>query len=408
VLLSVADARRRVVERAGALPAVEVRLEEAVGRTLAEDVESDIDLPPFDKALVDGFAVRAADLSAGRPLRIGEEIVAGRTPTRPLAEREAAVIMTGAPLPEGADAVVMVEQARRVDAGLVEFDGGPVRQGQNRLTRGRELRAGEVVLRPGTRINPVHIGLLASVGRAKVKVVRRPRAVVIPTGDELVDPGQVPGPGQIRNSNAGMLVGLARSAGAEAEAGSIAPDEPRALRAILASALERADVLLVVGGVSAGKRDLVPGALTSLGAEQVFHKVDVRPGKPLWFGVGRPRDDGTSPLVFGLPGNPVSGVVSFLLFVRAALEVLDGGRSAGLPLEPACLAEPFAHRGLRPTFHPAGAHRSAEGRLEVRPLSWAGSADLRAVAEADGYAAFPGGDADYPAGAAVEFLRMFG
>ncbi|HWE39768.1 MAG TPA: gephyrin-like molybdotransferase Glp [Isosphaeraceae bacterium] len=405
-MLSVAEAHRRVIERARALPVVEVRPEDAVGRVLAEDVASDIDLPPFDKALVDGYAVRAAEVNDGRPLIVGEEVLAGRTPTRPLAEGEAAVVMTGAPLPEGADAMVMVEQAREVGDGRVAFDGGPVRPGQNRLTKGRELRAGEVVLRAGTRINAVHVGVLASVGRVRVEVVRRPRVVVIPTGDELVDPGQVPGPGQIRNSNAGMLAALVRSDAATGPTWPITPDDPEALRTILAKALNWADVLLVSGGVSAGKRDLVPEALTNLGVEPVFHKVDVRPGKPLWFGVGKARADRTRPLVFGLPGNPVSGVVSVLLFVRPALDVLNGGRPAGPPIERAMLAEPFAHRGPRPTFHPARAQRSAEGRLWVRPLDWAGSPDLRAVAEADGFAAFPGGDADYPAGAAIEFLRI--
>ena len=254
---------------------------------------ADLDSPPFRKALVDGFAVRAADLGhCGGRFALGMEVPAGRTPDRPLAPGNAALVMTGAPLPDGADAIVMREAADLSEPGFVTFDPSvSIASGLNWLRRGREMGAGEVVLRAGQRLTPARIGLLATVGRAEVPAIPRPRVAVVPTGDELVEPDRVPGPGQIRNSNAAMLRALAESWGAEAWTLPIAPDEPGALRSILAEGLESADVLLVAGGVSEGDRDLVPAALVGLGVAPVFHKVRLKPGKPLWFGVGQGRGD---------------------------------------------------------------------------------------------------------------------
>jgi molybdopterin molybdotransferase len=401
-MLTVGEARREVLGRCRPLPGRSVRLADAIGSVLAEEVAADLDLPPFDKALVDGYAVRSADLAGGAGrLRVVEEITAGRTPGRPLAAGEAAAIMTGAPLPEGADAVVMIEQTRR-DGDDVIIDGGPVAPGQNRLTRGREMRAGEVVLRRGERLNAPRLGLLASIGRTEVRVIPRPRVAILPTGDELVEPDRVPGPGQIRNSNGTLLRALVGDPPAEVL--PIAPDEPEGLRRLLARGLE-ADVLLITGGVSAGNKDLVPETLEALGVERVFHKVRLRPGKPLWFGVG-PRDgDRPGPLVFGLPGNPVSGIIGVLLFVRPALEALQGREPEDRVLARQPLAIPFVHRGDRPTYHPA--RRVFNGSdLAIEPLDWAGSADLRTVARADGFALFPAGDRSYAAGEPIDYLPL--
>lgn len=411
-MLTIDEAVRAVLEASRPLPPRRVPLADAVGSRLGEDVAADIDLPPFDKALVDGYAVRTDDLRGeDRWLRIGETILAGQTPSRAIEPREAAIIMTGAPIPTGCDAVVMHERTVSGE-GSVRIDEPTVRPGQNILPRGREMRAGTVVLTAGTILGPAHLGVLASVGRPRPKVVR-PRVAIVSTGDELVEPDRTPGPGQIRNSNAVVLQAMAGEDRAEAIRLPIAPDEPDALRAILERGLE-ADVLLITGGVSAGQRDLVPGVLESLGVRRVFHKVRLKPGKPIWFGVGAPRQadgepdaapDRPGPLVFGLPGNPVSGVVGYLLFVRPALRVLTHGSPAPISCT-GRLSRPFRHRGDRPTYHPA--------RLEivpgdepprVEPLDWAGSADLLTVARADGFAAFPPGDRDYEAGAAVEFLR---
>jgi molybdopterin molybdotransferase len=401
-MLTIPEALEAVLARAGALPAGETAARECLGRALAEDVAADRDAPPFDKALVDGYAVRASDCRecAGR-LSVGEEITAGRAPGRPLARGEAALVMTGAPLPEGADAVVMVERSRR-EGPLVVLDAPDVAPGQNRLPRGREMRAREVVLRSGEILTPARLGLLAAVGRTSARVVPRPAAAIVSTGDELVEPGQVPGPSQIRNSNAPMLAALSARDGCEATVLPTAPDELRPLRESLARGLGH-DVLLISGGVSAGTRDLVPAALAELGVEKVFHKVRLKPGKPLWFGVGPARTEGRpGALVFGLPGNPVSGLVGFLLFVRPALRRLAAWPDVADPTVPAVLASPFRHRGERPTYHPS---RRAEGGSVV-PLDWAGSADLRNVASADGFAVFPAGDRDYPIGEPVRFLPM--
>lgn len=404
-MLTVEEALRAVLDRVAPLPSRRVALSEALGCVLAEDVKADIDLPPFDKSIVDGYAVRSSDLSGeNRRLRIGEEIAAGTVPTRPIHPGEAAVILTGAPMPEGADAVVMIERTNRVGS-LVEIDSCAVTPGQNRLLRGREMRAGDVVLACGDVLNPLRLGLLASVGRPIVRVIPRPGVAVVSTGDELVEPNQMPGPGQIRNSNATMFRALATSSGVAVESQLHVRDDPEALHEVLGRGLA-ADVLLISGGVSAGKRDLVPGALERLGVAKVFHKIRLKPGKPLWFGIGPARrDDGAGTLVFGLPGNPVSGVVGFLLFARPALRVL-----AGLPVLDAAtisarLGTSFTHAGNRPSYHPARLSRGSSS-IEVIPMAWGGSADLRTVASADGFAVFPAGDRCYQKGEIVEFVPL--
>jgi molybdopterin molybdotransferase len=405
VLLSVDEALSAVTGRVTSLRAKTVALAETLGLVIAEDVAADLDLPPFDKSLVDGYAIRAGDLTApGQRFRVVEEIAAGQTPTRSLGPGEAALIMTGAPLPSGADAVVMLENAKR-EGDEVVFEPTGIPAGRNRLTRGREMRLGEVVIRRGETLNAPRLGLLASVGRARVSAIPRPLVVVVPTGDELVEPDQVPGPGLIRNSNVSVLCALARSAGAVAEARPIAPDSPELLRDALSDAL-LADVVLVTGGVSAGNRDLVPSTLEALGVERVFHKIRLKPGKPLWFGIGPSREGRPGPLVFGLPGNPVSGVVGFLLFVRPALDILAGRPSrSGILLE-GKLTRPFVHTGDRPTYQPSRLLPERGGLSGVEPLDWAGSADLRTVARSDGFALFPAGDRSYETGEIVRFLPL--
>jgi molybdopterin molybdotransferase len=410
-MLSVEQALSHVMEWAKPLPPRRLRLADALGLRLAEDVQADRDLPPFDKSLVDGYAVRSDDLAGGdRWLKVGEEITAGRMPTRALAPGECAAIMTGAPLPERADAVLMLEDAQRRDDGSVSFPGVTTAPGRNVLARGREMRAGDRLFERGRQLGPVDLGLLASVGRACVEVVPGPEVLILPTGDELVEPDQVPGPGQIRNSNAPMLAALAATYASKAEALPIALDEPGLLRSALELGLA-ADVLLISGGVSAGKRDLVPCTLEALGVTCVFHKVRVKPGKPLWFGVGPARAAGSGCLVFGLPGNPVSSLVGYLLFVRPALEALRGLTSPSAHGNTkARLAAPFAHRGDRPTYHPSRMvgrfEPGGDGLPQVEPLKWAGSSDLRTVAQADCFALFPAGDRDYAAGEVVSLLRM--
>ena len=435
-MISVEEARSIVLDWCRPLPFARIPLADALGRLLAEPVVSDIDLPPFDKAVVDGYAVRASECADPGPhrLTIGEEIPAGKTPTRPLAVGEAAIIMTGAPLPDGADAVVMHEKTRMGEDGRVLLP-GPVSPGAGCLKRGREMKAGQVVLQARDSLNAIKLGVLASVGQSLVTVAPRPRVSIIPTGDELVPADKTPGPGQIRETNSTVLSGLVRTMHAEAIVHATVPDEPEALERAIGRALaDRPDVLILCGGVSAGKRDLVPAALAANGVTTLFHKVRVKPGKPLLFGVAthgvpvpdrskfddrtkidnsasllRPEDALT--LVYGLPGNPVSGIVGFLLFVAPALSRMSRGKLMGdswslthAHRDKARLAIPFRQRGDRPAYHPVAWMPSPGG--EVTPLPWAGSSDLLTIAKADGFARFEAGDRDYEAGEEVEFLRL--
>jgi molybdopterin molybdotransferase len=277
------------------------------------------------------------------------------------------------------------------------------------------LRAGEVVVPAGTILGPAHLGVLASVGWVEPRIFQ-PRVEILSTGDELVDPERVPLPGKIRNSNAAMLEALVQQDRAMPLSRPIIPDDPRDLLWALAHALD-GDVVLITGGVSAGQRDLVPGALEAVGVRRVFHKVRLKPGKPIWFGVeradtedepGSGRGGRPGALVFGLPGNPVSVLVGYLLFVRPALAILSQRPGPPPAARPARLARPFRHRGDRPTYYPARQVLSLGGTEppEIETLDWAGSADLRTVASADGFAAFPAGDRDYNPGEIVDFLPM--
>jgi molybdopterin molybdotransferase len=401
-MLSVADAQRLVLEHTHPLsPETAALGPSLLGRVLAEDVVSDGDSPPHDKALMDGYALRSADLLVGRgTLRVIEEISAGRVPQHTISTGQAARIMTGAPIPLGADAVVMVERTCMLGDGRVDIEDRP-RPGQHILPRGREMRAGETILRAGTVLRPQEVGLLATLGRSSVHVVPAPRVAVLPTGDELVEVGEKPGPGQIRNSNGPMLLAQAARVGARPHLLGIARDRLDSLWPLVEEGL-RADVLVLSGGVSAGKFDLVPGVLQEAGVCAQVHKVALKPGKPLFFGT---RDHpGGKTLVFGLPGNPVSSLVCFELFVRPALRKL-----AGYPEAPAevlaTLSEDFAYRTDRPTYHPAWLEVGPGGWC-VRAVAWFGSADLRALAGANALVVFPPGDHTHRAGQVFPVLPM--
>lgn len=413
-MISVDEALTRVLHATGELVAVNLPATAALGRKLAEDVTSDIDSPPWDKSMVDGYAVVAADVATeGVTLTVLEEITAGNVPTRMVANGTCSRIMTGAPLPEGADAVVMIERTQLAADDRVRID-ATARPEQNVLRRAAAMRCGEVVIRAGQTIRPIEVGLLAEVGRTSIRVVRPPRVAILTTGDELVDAGEVPAPGQIRNSNGPMLEALVTAAGAEAVPLGIARDTAADLRTKIAQGLE-CDVLLLSGGVSAGVLDLVPKTLAELGVREVFHKVNLKPGKPLWFGTavgqaaglpenahGRPAACPT--LVFGLPGNPVSTLVCFGLFVKPALAKL-AGKTDHAYARPAALTEDFQQRDARPTYFPAVLSHQ-EQCYRVTPLAWRGSADLRALADANCLVYFPGGEKTYHAGESMSTYSL--
>ncbi len=409
-MLTVDEALALVMNDARPLPPAERTLIECLGCLLAENVAADADQPPFDKSLVDGYAVRAADLAAtATRLSIGETVMAGQTPSRVLGPREAAVIMTGAPLPQEADAVVMLEHARVVDH-EVALDAREVRAGQNILHQGRVYGRGDLLLQSATVLSPTHLGLLASVGRPRARVMPRPRLAILPTGDELVEPDQIPGPGQIRNSNAAMLEALAVNHGAVPQVLPIAADERGLLHHRVQECLNY-DLLLLTGGVSAGQLDLVPAVLEQCGVRRVFHKVRIKPGKPVWFGIGPQRGEHAGTLVFGLPGNPASTLVGFLVFVVPAIQALAGQPATGPWMLSVRLAFEFLNRGDRVTYWPArwlqllaGAEAGVAGVVET--LDWAGSADLLGMARADGFVVLGAGDRVFQAGEIVPFLPL--
>ncbi len=442
-MITVSQALDAVLAAARPAAARVMPLGEALGLCLAEDVASDIDSPPHDKALVDGYAVIASDVgSAGRAnatgvrLRILEEVVAGAVPTRTVMPGTATRVMTGAPLPPGADAMVMVEETELVSSAPENVGEGATRGSeilrcaqndtgtqndnlrvlirsakvtpeQNILRRAVAMRRGEIVLRAGWQLRPADVGLLAEVGRDQVKVIPRPSVAIISTGNELVPAADTPGPGQIRNSNGPMLFSLVQAAGAVPRDLGIVRDERDALLAAIGEGL-RADVLVLSGGVSAGVLDLVPGVLAELGVRQVFHKVNLKPGKPLWFGVGPSAECGVrsaeSTLVFGLPGNPASTLVCFELFVRPALRRLAGYSNVSAKPVSARLTRDFTHKGNRPTYHPASLEEQ-NGQL-VTPVVWQGSADLRAFTAANALIHFPEGDRQFVTGQQVEVIEL--
>ncbi|MBI3467856.1 MAG: molybdopterin molybdotransferase MoeA [Planctomycetes bacterium] len=410
--MTVDEALSLVLAACNPRPPVEVELEEALDLVLAEDIASDVDSPPHDKSIVDGYAVRSEDLAGGPvQLTVVEEIMAGQVPARQVGPGEAARIMTGAPLPGGADAVVMVERTEALGGGhhtlgSVRINQPHVAAGANVMRRGGSMRVGETILQPETILRPGEIGLLAEAGRTRVRVHPRPSVAVVSTGNELVPAQHKPGPGEIRNSNGPMLLAAVRAAGGSPTSLGIARDDPEELRRMISSGLE-ANVLVLSGGVSAGVLDLVPGVLKELGVRQMFHKVQLKPGKPLWFGA-LARSTGEK-LVFGLPGNPVSSFVCFELFVRPAIARLAGRPFHGHSFVEAALAKPHLQRGDRPTFHPARwrAPEGKENRLPtVEPLPWQGSGDLRGLVAANGLAYFPPGDRQFERGEVIRMLML--
>jgi molybdopterin molybdotransferase len=422
-MIDVSEGLSLVLERAEPLPPVRSPLGESLGLVLAEDAISDIDSPPYDKALMDGYAVIAADVQGGTvELQVIEEVTAGDTPRYVLTRGQATRLMTGAPLPAGADAVVASERtegiARRVpianrhgqkigdfvpaEATVVRILDPLVQPGQNIMRRGTSLRCGETVLPAGRVLNAVDIGVASEAGCVEALVYPRPRVAVLATGNELVPPGQKPGAGEIRNSNGPMLCALASQAGGIPVDLGIGRDDRGELSRWVTRGLQE-DVLVLSGGVSAGILDLVPQVLADLGVEEVFHKVRLKPGKPLWFGVW--TEGGRRKLVFGLPGNPVSTLVCFQLFVRPALQILAGHRESGLPPLEARLAKEFTQRGDRQTYFPARLRRDG-GQAEVELLGWQGSADLRTLAHANCLAIFPSGPHRFEPGTTVNVLPL--
>ena len=401
-MIEVSEALDLVLQRTLPMNSQRESVSKALGMVLAEDVVSDIDSPPHDKSLVDGYAILSMDITqAGIELRVVEEVIAGDVPSQQVVSGTATRIMTGAPIPAGADAVIMVEQTAthdEQDEAKVTINSAKVSQGQNIMRRATSLSCNELVLKRGHLLRPIELGLLAEVGRTEVSVVPRPSVAVLATGNELVEASHTPAAGQIRNSNGPMICALIEKAGARSVDLGIARDTENELQRLIAQGLEH-DVLILSGGVSAGLMDLVPSVLSKLGVEQIFHRVNLKPGKPLWFGVLQVA--GREKLVFGLPGNPVSGLVCFELFARAAICGLSGQTPTDFLSENARLTCDHAQRGGRPTYWPSLLKRERTDYL-VEPLNWQGSADLRSLVDSNCLAFFPAGNERYEAGRCVK------
>ena len=389
-LLSIDEALALVLGRVRPLPAEDVPVTEAAGRVLAEHALTAVDLPPFDSSAMDGYAVRAVDTPG--TLRLAGESAAGRPAAHTLGAGEALHISTGAVVPAGADAVVPVE---RTDGGreLVRVEG--VRPGENVRPRGGDARTGEPVVPAGIPLGAVQVGALAGAGVASVRCGRRPRVALLATGTELRLPGEPLAAGEIYESNTAMLAAQVRDAGGEpSRLGTVADDEDET-RDALARGLE-ADVLLTSGGVSVGEHDLVRELLASLGAKEVFWRVAVKPGKPVAFAVRGET------LVFGLPGNPVSSLVGFELFVRPALRALQGLADPAPAYLPGRLAEALRRNAARDELVRA---RTGPGGM-VRPVRGQESHMIARAAAANALVLVPRGEGELAAGAEVSWLPL--
>jgi molybdopterin molybdotransferase len=401
VILSFEEARHVVEEHASRLKPRGrelLSLLDAAGRVLAEPIHADRDFPPFPRATRDGYAVRAADVqTTPATLEVVGEVKAGATTAKipPLDHRQAIAIMTGAAVPEGADAVVMLEHTSRSDNRIVLQRS--VSREENIVPAGAEARKGQELLSPGTRLDYAEIAVAASIGRSRLLVHSKPRVAVLSTGDEVVDVDVLPGPNRIRNSNSYSLAAQIQAAGGQPVLLPIAPDEPVRLRELLKEGLE-ADLLLIAGGVSMGKYDLVEQVLTELKAEFFFTGAQIQPGRPVVFGrvprdAGTPANDPTSGsehsrYFFGLPGNPISTMVTFELFARPILEALAGMTPRPLRFTRARLKAAIQTKTGLKRFLPALLSGEFE-QSEVELVRWQGSGDIASVARSNCYLVVP-------------------
>ncbi|WP_369061094.1 gephyrin-like molybdotransferase Glp [Caulobacter sp. 73W] len=404
--LTVEEARRRMLARAAVLAPETVPLDSAAGRILAEDVAAIRDQPPFDASAMDGWAVRTADLT-GAPLRIVGESAAGHGHSAPLQAGETVRIFTGAPVPVGADRVVIQEEADR-DGDLLMPRGAPGAPAYIR-PRGGDFRAGDVLLHSGDLLTPWRLALAAAAGRSALAVARRPRIAILTGGDEVVAPGETPGPWQIFNSGSAGLLALARQWGAEARGYPLIGDDEDAIVAqvteitapVSVSVTEfSADLIVLMGGASVGDHDLAKPALARLGLVLDVETVKVRPGKPTWFGK---LTDGQ--LVLGLPGNPASAFVCAELFLRPLIETMLGA-APGPVMEAAALAAPLPANGPREHWMRARFERDEDGTLRVRAFPDQESSLVTVFAQADALLVRPAGAPAAAAGEVVKALRL--
>jgi molybdopterin molybdotransferase len=390
------EATELVLAAATPLEAERVPLDQAAGRVAAEEGRSAVDLPPFDRSAMDGYAVRAADTGGGE-LRLAGEIAAGEAPTQTLEPGTAVGITTGAPIPPGADAVLQSE--------LAELNGGSVRPtraleaGTHVRFRGEDVHAGDLIAAAGEPLTLARVSSLAAAGVGEIAVHRRARLHLLVTGSELLPLGAPPEPGKIHESNGLMVRLLAERAGAQVIDGGVIADDFDSTRAAVEAGLS-GDVLVVSGGVSVGPHDHVKPAFEACGVEELFWRVRVKPGKPLWFG----RRGST--LVFGLPGNPLSSIVGFLAFIEPALRRMHGEPDASMRTVPARLTTEAGPSDGRTTFLTSRLVPGADGVLEATPTANQGSHLTGALGQSDGFVVAPHGSGPLAAGSTVDAVRF--
>lgn len=399
-MLPVAEAIKVVSANCPRLQPEKISLKEALHRFLAEDIVADSDLPPFDRSQMDGYALRAMDTqTVSTSLRVVGESAAGRGWHKQLQAGQAVRIMTGAPVPEGADAVQQIEKTREA-GGSVEIL-SPVSEGRSIVKRGAEIKKGETVLQQGELIGAPAIAVLASFGYAKVTVSQRPRVAVLATGSELVPVNEQPGQDQIRDSNNYSISAYSELAGASVLSVGLSNDNPEALRAAIVAATENADVVITSGGVSVGAYDFTKTVLRDIGAEILFERVALRPGKPTVFAK---LPNGS--LVFGLPGNPVSVSVTFNLFARTALLAMQGALRTKLESGTARLANNVKGSEDRESYLPATLQTASDGQMMAQPLKWGGSSDFVGFTRATALIVVPTGTSRLEAGQNVKVLTL--
>ncbi len=404
-MIEMDDAIRIVMENTQIIDKTRVGLDDVLGRVLSEDVRSDIDMPPFDKALMDGYALQGADIASASQntpviLDVIEEIPAGTVPQKRVERGQASQIMTGAPVPDGADTVIMVEDTLpHTDTQKVQVL-DTTETGRNIARLGEDVRVNQVVLQANTVIRPLEVGILAAVGHIHVEIYRQPVVGIVATGSEVVEPHNKPKPGQIRNSNGYSMMAQVLRSGAQARYLGIVEDDIHALIQTIGEGLETCDIVALSGGVSAGEYDLVQDGMRDLGVEVLFDRIRMKPGKPLTFGVKGAKQ------VFGLPGNPVSSVVGLELLMRPAIRKMQCMTDLHLPIVRTVLSADFRQTPGRKQFVPAHSVQDKNGAWESTWVGHHGSADLFSMARANSLFVVNAEDAHVHAGTELDLILL--
>lgn len=400
-MITIDEAIKKVLEKVTLPDPIKLPLEYVSGMVLAEDISSDVDIPPFDKATMDGFAIVASDSGDGSELVVDYTLAAGDFPKTAIKKGHAVRIMTGAPVPDGANAVIQVELTDETGPDRIKLK-SKIDKGKNIAKRAEEVKKGDKVLSKGTEITPLVAAVLAQTGCAKVSVYPRPSALILATGSELVDIDQIPEDGEIRESNSYCILTQCQVWGAAGSRRPLVADRKESLTGAFEDALEmNPEIIIISGGVSVGDFDLVPGILKKLGAEIVFHSVAQKPGKPMLFAI---KDE---TLIFGLPGNPVAVFLTFELYIGPAIRRMLGESSYQTTFHTAKASCEFNVKSDR-TFLPASHVKNENGQWTIKPIKSKGSADVVGIINTNAFAVFDKGNYTVNEGDDVKFFFQRG